>query len=100
MKKKLFCLLLILILPVCFLFSGCNRDIKSSNTMITFNVGNIELIKIEQVGIGNGDELIILVDKQTRVMYLLICSYNGNHSGLTVMLDANGKPLIFEGELN
>ena len=34
MKKKLFCLLLILVLPVCLLFTGCGSQLetKTSNT--------------------------------------------------------------------
>lgn len=34
----------------------------------------------------------IIVDKETGVMYLFHCA--GYKGGLTVMVDANGKPLI------
>ena len=34
----------------------------------------------------------LLVDRQTGVTYLF--HYNGNASGLTVLVDANGRPVI------
>lgn len=88
MKKKLFCLLLILILPICFLFSGC----RNAETLSTKDFAIISYS-------ANGEATtVIYVHKKTRVMYLYIkIAYSG---GLTVMLDANGKPLIYEGELN
>ena len=39
---------------------------------------------------------IILVDKETKVMYLWV--KKGYGAGLTVMLDVDGKPLIYDGE--
>ena len=35
----------------------------------------------------------VLVDTQTGVQYLL--HYNGNAAGLTVLVDAEGKPLLY-----
>lgn len=95
MKKKLFCLLLILILPVCFLFSGCKakKTMSEAEKLTSYKVGDIELVKVEK-----GDGFMIFVDKKTKVMYLMSYSDYGQYSGLTIMLDANGKPLIYEGE--
>lgn len=45
--------------------------------------------------INNG--CIILVDKETRVMYLYVKT--GSGAGLTVMVDEEGKPMLYEGEL-
>ena len=92
MKKKLFCLLLILVLPVCLLFTGCFKTAQSSSTGEEFIVGDIILVKIAKTS-----NFSIFVDKNTRVMYLYnTTNYQG---GLTVMLDADGKPLLYEGEL-
>lgn len=92
MKKKLFCLLLILVLPVCLLFTGCSKTAQSSSTGEEFIVGDIILVKIAKTS-----NFSIFVDKNTRVMYLYnTTNYQG---GLTVMLDADGKPLLYEGEL-
>ena len=38
----------------------------------------------------------VIVDRETKVMYLNYGDYSG---GLTVMVDADGKPLLYEGEL-
>ena len=43
------------------------------------------------------DGYFILVDKETRVMYLFV-KY-GYGAGLTVMVDEEGKPMLYEGEL-
>ncbi len=42
---------------------------------------------------GNGFN--IYVDVDTRVQYI----YSTNHGGLTVRVDENGQPLLYEGEL-
>ena len=39
-----------------------------------------------------GCQRMIWVDRQTGVTYLF--HYNGNAAGLTVLVDANGKPVI------
>ena len=41
---------------------------------------------------------IMFVDKETGVVYLFV--KDGYGGGLTVMVDENGKPLIWEGEPN
>lgn len=88
MKKKLFCLLLILMSPICFLFGGC----KNAETLST---KDFAVISCSQ---SLGSTTVIYVHRETRVMYLYIkMGYSG---GLTVMLDADGKPLIYEGEIN
>lgn len=40
----------------------------------------------------------IVVDRETRVMYA-ISNGTYNHGTFTVMVDENGKPLIWEGDL-
>lgn len=37
----------------------------------------------------------IYVDKETKVQYLFIKRYNAG--GLTILVDENGKPLLYEG---
>lgn len=43
------------------------------------------------------DGYFILVDKETRVMYLF--AKYGYGAGLEVMVDEEGKPMLYEGEL-
>lgn len=40
----------------------------------------------------------ILVDKETKIMYLFVTG--GSRGGLTVMVDAEGKPLIYNEEFD
>ena len=55
--------------------------------------------KFKLVGGTNtmNDGYFILVDKETRVMYLFV-KY-GYGAGLEVMVDEEGKPMLYEGEL-
>ena len=86
MKKKLFCLLLILILPI-LLLSGCDKKAR-------YNTSELVAISYENIDMGS---TIIFVHKKTKVMYLFVKKANGG--GLTVMLDSDGKPLLYKGEL-
>ena len=90
MKKKLFCLLMLLVFPMCLLFTGCSKtiilnEVDNSNTNTSFIVVDNFLPSSGAYG------HYVLVHKQTRVMYL--SSINGS---IEVMVDAEGKPLIYD----
>lgn len=55
-------------------------------------VGNVILVKVEK-----GEDFDLFVDKNTKVIYI----YNKTlyQGGLTVMLNADGTPMLWEGEL-
>lgn len=89
MKKKLFCLLLLLVLPVCLLFTGCSSEIESKSQP----EGEHLFVLVDSFDTtGGGYDCYVIVHKQTKVMYLV--HYNG---GATVMLDTDGKPMIYKG---
>jgi hypothetical protein len=90
MKKKLLMLLLVLIMPVMVL-AGCN-DSKTIEIGEQCKVGSATLIKVEDNG-----TFAIFVHKETKVMYLLNTEYY--RYGITVMLNADGTPMLWEGEL-
>ena len=71
------------------LFTGCSYRDK------TFQDSG----KFKLIGGTNtmNDGYFILVDKETRVMYLFV-KY-GYGAGLEVMVDEEGKPMLYEGEL-
>lgn len=84
MKKKIISILLIC-LTVGLLFGSCvETSAESDDTRNRFETVYYYL--------GEG----IYVDTQTKVMYLFV--KNGYGGGLTVMVDENGKPLLWEDE--
>lgn len=87
MRKKIFCLLLILLLPVCLLFAGCGNAEKNYSKESMFVV-------VESLNIDCNCIIYIVVNKDTKVMYMT--QYKG---GTTVMLNADGTPMLWEGEL-
>lgn len=76
--------------------TGCTSN---RNNEIEPKIDESRLVKISETkGFGSYTEYI-LYDKETLVMYICIekrTSYSG-HAGLTVMLDADGKPLLYNG---
>ena len=46
--------------------------------------------------VHNEDDFKIYYDKKTKVMYLVKSVYKGG--GITLLVDADGKPLLYEGE--
>ena len=94
--KKILCLLFILITPL--LFCGCEsipeREDYSTESLDRF-------VFVKQYGEGSGETIKILVDKETKIMYMYYQDgggYSGT-AGLTVMLNADGTPMLWEGEL-
>lgn len=87
--KKIFTLLIALTL--CLAFSSCAGEANAEGL-------NSEGFNSERFFTVNTNECTkIYVDKETRVMYMFVkMGYGG---GLTVMVDENGKPLLWEGEL-
>ena len=89
MKKFLTVILLAVV--CCVIFSGCGRTRKVE----TSEVDKRFLILTGTNNDADGYRQII-VDRETGVMYLFVgYSYKG---GLTIMVDADGNPLIYGGE--
>ena len=85
MSKKIFCLLLLLIMPVMVL-CGCGVSEEA------YDNGGADRFKFIEYQL-----MTIAIDKETRVMYLIYAlAYRG---GMTVMLNADGTPMLWEGEL-
>ena len=89
MKKFLTVILLVVV--CCVIFSGCSKTKK---------VESPEFDERFLILTGTNDDVDgyrqIIVDRETGVMYLFVgYSYK---SGLTIMVDADGNPLIYSGE--
>ena len=85
MIKKILCLILtLIILLTC---AGCKNSIQPLDEPTQTNS---IFIKVED-GVNNGYQYSVVYHKDTKVMYTV--SY---HTVFTVMLDADGKPLLYE----
>ena len=92
--KKLIAIILCAVL--CLGMCGCgSEDISAtySEEKEQVEVGS-RLVRVFRHAPAVGVSVYIYVDTETRVMYMV-----GYESGLTVMVDAEGKPLLWEGEL-
>jgi hypothetical protein len=95
-KVKEILLFLIVCLSV-FILVGCAE--KNENDKFIYYV-NENITLVEVVGFSGNNvkqPYRVFVHKETKVMYI---SYiHGHQAGISVMLDENGKPLLWEGEL-
>lgn len=90
MKKFLF-IVILLLAPICV--CGCIQKSEDYKEQQQTRFVVIERYKDKPIS----DDYLIIVDKQTRIMYLQYCgSYRG---GITPLLDENGNPQRYEGEL-
>lgn len=83
MKKKLLTFLCCTMLSISLVGCDNSRVIDES-----------ESHKFQSIYLGNQD--YIFVDKETRVQYLFVKNAYG--AGMTVLVDADGKPILYEGE--
>ena len=83
--------IIISVVMCCLVLSGCGRK----NDITTTHELNDRFKIINDTNNGLGYSQII-VDKETGVMYLFRGA--GYRGGLTVMVDADGKPLIYGGD--
>lgn len=97
MKKKVFCLLSILLLPLCLAFVGCS---KTSDDVLNGSEGQNPSEQVKFVDVGyyeyNGYYYAVIVNKATKVMYI----HYGKSGQMTVMLNPDGTPMIYQGELD
>lgn len=84
MKKIIISLLIVLgvIFSSWLLKDITIQDINATDTRFTL--------------VYNEDDFKIYYDKKTKVMYLVKSVYKGG--GITLLVDADGKPLLYEGE--
>lgn len=80
---------LVLIIVVAVMFTSCGNYGQLADTPNRFK-------EVSKNNI-NGNDCILLVDTETRVMYLEVV--NGYRLGLTVMLNSDGTPMLYNGDL-
>ena len=100
MKKLLITIIGILIIVFCL--SGCYETMPNELGYSHYYVSeDVIFVKIPG-GERNGQYVTaspfdLFVHKETKVMY--IWYRNGNATGLTVLLDSKGNPMLWEGDL-
>lgn len=87
MRKVILILVLVfMLLALC----GC-----SSNSNAT-NDENNRFVKISDTELNINTDLIVFYDKETKIQYVYA---NGLYAGgLTILLNSDGTPLLYEGE--
>lgn len=102
-KVKEILLFLIVCLSV-FSLVGCaekNAEKDENDQFIYYTNGNITFVEV--VGFSSNNvkaPFSVVVHKETKVMYIRTKEHlQGGIGGIAVMLDENGKPLLWEGEL-
>ena len=89
MKK--FLTVVLSVVACCVIFSGCGRTGKVETSEV-----DKRFLILNDTNNGMNGYRQIIVDRETGVMYLFVG--NGSKGGLAVMVDANGNPLIYNGE--
>lgn len=82
MKNKI--ILVIVLLATLFCLCGCTNE-STAETQKRF------------IQVSKEDSFYIVYDKETKVMYAESWS-SYNYGSLTVLVDVEGKPLLYEGE--
>ena len=92
MKKILSCLLLMLLLVS---FVSCSPALSGRVEDIAEAVDSkyIDFAIVEQ---DHTDGWVILYDKNTKVMYIILDGYQS--TGMTPILNADGTPKLYEGD--
>ena len=93
MKKKLISLLLVLVMPMLVL-CGCSCSIETTPYKTIQHCGRFVIIN--ELTTGN-TVYVEMYDKNTKVMYVYVDL--GESGGLQVLLNADGSPMLYEGEL-
>ena len=91
MKKFLTIFLALILCFITLSFAGCEEE--NSNGWRSCKVSE----DVTLILVSYNPSYDILVHKETRVMYIVNSIYN--QGGISVMLDENGKPLLWQGEL-
>ena len=84
------------------LFSACQEDENKNNT----NLENSRFVAIESGEFSDFTyyttsctlNYTIYYDRETLVMYMAVEKFNKGTVGFTVMVDENGKPLLYDKE--
>ena len=72
---------------------GCNNK-KQEYEEVRAEIEE-EKLKYDFTSLSLGDGVVVIIDEKTGVQYLFVKYSYG--AGLTILVDADGKPLLYEG---
>jgi len=108
MNKKI--ISVILICGISFALTGCDSDLswvskqsKPHTYVYKTNDSRFKVVSADEIDDGtvSGLTISILIDKETNIMYMQSEKYQSGYGlSLEVMVDQDGKPLIYNGDLN
>ena len=87
-------ILSIIIVVLLFLIIISMQTKEGTGMFETNNAWNYE--RFYQLDLTDTHPFVIYVDKETKVQYI----YTSSQAGLTVLVDQEGKPLLYEGDFN
>lgn len=87
MRMKIF---VIAILTLCLFLTGCGAKMESAADL---DVSNKSMFVVVERGVC----YTIVYHRDTKVMYAISCGYK-NYGDFTVMVDEEGKPLLYQGD--
>ena len=79
-----------MMLLLLLLLTGCGAKMSTANDAAVNDGDRSMFVKVEE-----GDTYLIVYHRGTKVMYVISDGIY-NHGTFTVMLDANGKPLLYQ----
>lgn len=98
MKKVKIVVLFVVFALFTAVLTGCDPKQSENSSNVEKNSKRFVSIYDKEAVNDEYSHEKILVDRETRVMYLYVY-YNTNSGGPIVMVDKDGKPLIYDGNL-
>ena len=89
--RAVVCIVLMLFM-IATIFFGCAKDDKLAG-----EISN-RFVRLSSRSNLSDYSYAIYVDSETRVMYVVISG--GSSAGITALLNADGTPMLYSGELN
>ena len=79
----------------CILLTSCDKDVNNQDDKLE-RFYSISMYASDSKDNTSTYPLKIYVDKETRVQYI----YNINQGGMCVLVDSDGKPLLYDGNFD
>lgn len=95
-KKKFICICVFLVLLVC-IFCGCGTKSENYEENVRERFVIVEYTQKFVSSSGKSVQIYTVVDTETRIMY--ICCASSDILSFETMLNADGTPKIYGGEL-